>query len=54
MSLYFDTKNHIDKFACQTYKANFDIQPEGDITKIEAEVSGGFPCQSFSSMFRIK
>ena len=24
----------IDKFACQTYDANFSIKPKGDITKI--------------------
>lgn len=45
----------IDKFAKQTYKANFNEIPSGDITKInEKDISthdilvGGFPCQSFS------
>lgn len=46
-----------DKKACITYKANFDEDPSGDITKIAASsipsfdiMLAGFPCQAFSIM----
>lgn len=45
----------IDKFACQTYEANFHEVPTGDITKVDAKeikpfqiLTAGFPCQPFS------
>ena len=47
--------SEIDKWAIETYKANFNETPSGDITKIEANeipkfdiLLGGFPCQAFS------
>ena len=45
----------IDKYAQESYEANFGERPSGDITKIEASeipdfdiLFGGFPCQAFS------
>ena len=45
----------IDKYAQESYAANFNETPAGDITKVEAVsipdfdlLFGGFPCQAFS------
>lgn len=45
----------IDKFAQESYEANFNEEPVGDITKVNEKdipdfdlLFGGFPCQAFS------
>ncbi|OGK38591.1 hypothetical protein A3F34_03345 [Candidatus Roizmanbacteria bacterium RIFCSPHIGHO2_12_FULL_44_10] len=49
--------NDIDKYSCETYKANFGEIDERDIREVRAEklpdfdvLLGGFPCQPFSQI----
>lgn len=46
--------SEIDRYACETYYANFNEEPKGDISKTWKEIPdfdfllAGFPCQAFS------